>query len=39
MVVSDPIEMVSRFGVGPTSKRWILKIIQVTKKHDPFNAM
>ena len=31
--------MVSRFGVRPTSKRWFLKIGQVTMKHDPFDAM
>jgi hypothetical protein len=31
--------MVSRFYVRPTSKRWFLKIIQVTMKHDLFDAM
>ena len=31
--------MVFRFCVRPTSKRWFLKIIQVTMKHDPFDAM
>ena len=31
--------MISRFCVRPTSKRWHLKIIQVTMKHDPFDAM
>ena len=30
---------VSRFCVRLTSKRWYLKIIQVTKKHDPFDVM
>ena len=38
MVVSVPSAMVSRFCVRPTSKRWVLRIIQVTMKHDPFNA-
>ena len=27
------------FVLGPTSKRWLLKIVQVTMKHDPFYAM
>jgi hypothetical protein len=27
------------FCVRPTSKRWLLKIIQVTMKHDWFNAV
>ena len=31
--------MVSRFCVRPTSKRWFLKITQVTVKHDPFDAI
>jgi hypothetical protein len=31
--------MVSPFCVRPTSKRWFLKIVQLTVKHDPFNAM
>jgi hypothetical protein len=29
----------SRYRVWPTSKRWFLKIVQMTMKHDPFNAM
>jgi hypothetical protein len=39
MVVSIRSAMVSRFCVKPTSKRWFLKIVQVTMKHDPFDAM
>jgi len=32
--------MVSQwFGVRPTSKKWFWKIVQVTMKHDPFDAM
>ena len=31
--------MVSRVCVRPTSKRWFLKIVQVTMKHDPFDAI
>ena len=31
--------MVSRFYVRPTSKKWFWKIIRVTMKHDPFDAM
>ena len=31
--------MVSRFCVQPTSKKWFLKIIEVSMKHDPFDAM
>ena len=31
--------MVSRFYVRPTSKKWFWKIIWVTMKHDPFDAM
>jgi hypothetical protein len=31
--------MVSRFYVRPTSKRWFFKIVQMTMKHDPFDAM
>ena len=31
--------MVSRFCVRPTSKRWFLRIVQVTMKHDPFDVM
>ena len=30
--------MVSRFCVRPTSKRWFLKKVHVTMKHDPFDA-
>jgi hypothetical protein len=30
--------MVSRFCVRSTSKRWFLKIVQVTMKHDPFDV-
>ena len=39
MVVSIHSAMVSWFYVRPTSKRWFLKIVQVTMKHDPFDAM
>jgi hypothetical protein len=39
MVVSIQSAMVFRFCVRPTSKRWFLKIVQVTMKHDPFDAM
>jgi hypothetical protein len=38
-VVSVRSAVVSRFCVRPTSKRWFLKIIQVTIKHDPFDGM
>ena len=31
--------MLFRFYVKPTSKRWFLKVIQVTMKHDSFVAM
>ena len=31
--------IVSWFRVKPTSKRWFLKIVEVTTKHDPFDAM
>jgi hypothetical protein len=31
--------MVSYFCVRPTSKRWFLKIVQVSMKRDPFDAM
>ena len=37
MVVSVQSAMVFGFRVRPTSKRWFLKTIQVTMKHDPFN--
>jgi hypothetical protein len=39
MVVSVWSAMVSRFCVRPTFKRWFWKTIQVTVKHDPFDAM
>ena len=35
MVVRFRSAMVSWFCVRPTSKRWFLKIVQVTMKHDP----
>jgi hypothetical protein len=38
-VVSIRGAMVSWFCGRPTSKRWFLKIVQVTMKHDPFDAM
>ena len=38
-VVSIRSAMVSRFGGRPTSKRGFWKIMQVTMKHDPFDAM
>jgi hypothetical protein len=31
--------MVSWFFVRPTSKSWLLKIVQFTMEHDPFDAM
>jgi hypothetical protein len=31
--------MLSRFCVKPTSKRWVLKIVQVTTKRDPFDSI
>ena len=31
--------MVSEFCVRPTSKKWFLKIVQETMKHDPLDAM
>ena len=31
--------MISWFCVRSTSKKWILKIFQVTMKHDPFDVM
>ena len=31
--------MVSQFCVRPTSNRWFLTIIQLTMKHDSFDAM
>ena len=40
MLASVWSAMVSQwFFVRPTFKRWFLKIIQVTMKHDPFDAM
>ena len=39
MVVSIWSAMVSQFRVRPTSKRWFLKIIQVTMKHDPLDVV
>jgi hypothetical protein len=39
MVVSIRSNMISQFRVRPTSKKWFLKIIQVTMKHDPVDAM
>ena len=38
MVVSVQSAMISRFCVRPISKRWFLKITQVTMKHDQFDA-
>jgi hypothetical protein len=38
-VVNVRSAMVSRLCVRPTSKRWFLKIIKVTMKHDTFDAM
>ena len=38
-IVSIQIAMVSSFCIRPTYKRWFLKLIQVTMKHDPFDAM
>jgi hypothetical protein len=38
MVVSVQSAMVSRFCVRPTSKKWFLKIVQVTMKHDPIRC-
>ena len=37
-VVSVQSAMVSRFGVRSTYKRRFLKLVQVTMKHDPFDA-
>jgi hypothetical protein len=31
--------LVSWFCVRPTSERWFLKIVQVTMKHDPLDAI
>ena len=38
-VVSVQIVMVFWFCVRSTSKRWFLKIVQVTMEHNPINAM
>ena len=38
MLVSIRSAMVSQFCVRPTSRRWFLKIVQVTMKYDPFDA-
>ena len=38
-VVSIRSATVSHFCGRPTSKRWFLKIVQVTMKHDPFDAI
>ena len=38
-IVSVQSAMVSWFCVRSTSKRWFLKIVQVTMKLDPFDAM
>jgi hypothetical protein len=27
------------FVLRPTSKRWFLKVVQMTMKHDPFDAI
>ena len=39
IIVSVHNTMVIQFSVRPTSKKWFLKIVQVTMKHDPFDAM
>ena len=39
MVVGVWSAMVFRFFVRATSKRRVLKIVQVTMKHDPLDAM
>ena len=39
MIVSIRNVIVSRFCVRPTSKKWLLEIVQDTMKHDPFDAM
>ena len=38
MVVSIRSAMVSGLCVRPTSKRWFMKIVQVTMKHDQIDA-
>jgi hypothetical protein len=37
--VSIQSAVVSRFCVKLTSKMWFLEIVQVTLKHNPFDAM
>ena len=39
MVVSVWSVMVFRFYVRLTSKKWFLKVVRVTVKRDPFDAM
>jgi hypothetical protein len=38
MVVNIRSAMISRVCVRHASKKWFLKIVQVTMKHDPFDA-
>ena len=38
-VVNIRSATISQFCVWPTSKKWVLKIVHVTMKHGPFNAM
>ena len=38
MVVRFRNAIVTQFCVRPPSERWFLKIIQMTVKHDPFDA-
>ena len=39
MLVSIQSGTVSWFCVRPISKRWFLKMVQVTMKHDPYVTM
>jgi hypothetical protein len=39
VVIIQSVVVSQWFCVRPTSKRWFLKIIQVTMKHDPFHVM
>ena len=39
MVVIFQNAMVSQFCVRPTSKRWVLKTVQVRIHHDPFDIV
>jgi hypothetical protein len=39
MVVRVWSAMVSRFYIRSTSKRWFLKVVQVTMNHDPFDIV